>query len=242
MESNHGNHINTIITIFGLEFDWWMILMALLTSVILIVVAWLASRKISWLPSGWQNIMEYAIEFVEKLTKDALGKHGVKYTYFFGSLFLFILIANMLGLIPGLASPTKDVSVNFALAFMWLIWMQYIGIRENGLKGHIKHFFQPFVPYVLIHLLELVIRSLTLTMRLFANIYAGEVMLEKLTEYFPVLIPGAWIAMSIIIGGIQAFIFTILTVSYTGLAVSHEDNEHSNEGPKDVSCQTAREH
>ncbi len=240
MKDSH--HINTIITIFGLEFDWWMIAMSLLTSVILIIFAWRASRKISWLPGGWQNIMEYAIEFLENLVKGAMGKQGVKYTYFFGSLFLFILVANMLGLIPGLASPTKDISINFGLAAMWLIWMQYIGIRENGIKGHLKHFFQPFIPFVLVHILEMGIRTLTLTMRLFANIYAGEIMLEKLTEYFPALIPSAWIAMSIIIGGIQAFIFTILTVSYTGLAVSHEDNAHAKEGHENTPSRTVHEH
>ena len=68
--------------------------------------------------------------------------------------------------------------------------MQYVGIRENGLRRYVKHYFQPFAPFVLIHLLELVTRPLTLSLRLFGNIFAGEILLEKLTDNFPVLVPG----------------------------------------------------
>ncbi len=222
MEISHN-----IISVFGLEMDLWMVIMSLLTSAIIIFFSWLSSRKISWIPDGWQNIMEYTIEFVQNIITPALGNRGIKYTFFFCSLFLYIIIANMLGLIPGLHSPTKDISVNASLAISWLIFAQYIAIKENGTRLYFKHFFEPFIPYVLIHLLEMGIRPLTLTMRLFANILAGEIMLEKLTHYFPVLAPSVWIAMSILIGAIQAFIFTILTVSYTGLSVAHSDESHS---------------
>jgi F-type H+-transporting ATPase subunit a len=222
MEISHN-----IMNLFGLELDLWIVIMSLVSSVILIVFAWFASRKINWIPCGMQNVMEYLIEFVQGLVQNALGEKGLKYTYFFGSLFLFILVSNMLGLVPGFSSPTKDISINASLAIAWLVFAQYIAIKENGLKGYFKHYFVPFPPYVVIHLLEMGIRPLTLTMRLFANIMAGEIMLEKLTQYFPILVPSVWIAISLIIGGIQAFIFTILTVSYTGLSVSHEDNSHS---------------
>ena len=133
----------------------------------------------------------------------------------------------MLGLVPGFSSPTKDISINAGLAISWLVFAQYVAIKENGLKGYIKHYFTPFPPYVVIHLLEMGVRPLTLTMRLFANIMAGEIMLERLTVNFKIFWPSLWIGMSILIGAIQAFIFTILTVSYTGLSVSHEDNSHS---------------
>lgn len=214
----------------GLWVDVRVIQMSWLVMAILIVVAFLASRKIRWIPKGWQNVMEYAIEFVQGIIRDGIGEIGIKYTYFFGSLFLFILVSNELGLVPGFTSPTANVSINLCLAIFWVIWMQIIGIKENGVKAHLKHYIQPFIPYLLIHLLELVVRPLTLTMRLFANIYAGELLLEILTENFKLLVPGVWILMSLLIGAIQAFIFTILTVSYTGLSVSHEDNSHSKAG------------
>jgi F-type H+-transporting ATPase subunit a len=225
MEASHD-----IVKWFGLEVDLKIMIMTWIVMAVLIILAWFASRKVSWIPKGWQNVFEYVIEFIQNMIHENLGTSGLKYTYFFGSLFLFILISNMLGLIPGLQSPTRDVSVTLCLAVVWTIFLQYVSIRENGLGNYVKHYFQPFAPFVLIHLLELVTRPLTLALRLFGNIFAGEILLEKLTENFPVLVPGAWIVMSIAIGAIQAFIFTVLTVSYTGLSVSHEDNSHSGAG------------
>ncbi|TCL63025.1 F-type H+-transporting ATPase subunit a [Hydrogenispora ethanolica] len=220
METNHADMVRW----FGLDVNLRITEMTWIVMAALIIVAWLASRKINKIPKGWQNVMEMAVEFLEGLVKGGLGEAGVKYTYFFGSLFLFILVANMLGLVPHLSSPTKDVNVTLCLGVLWVIWLQYIGIRENGLANHLKHFLEPFPPFVIIHLFDLGIRPLTLALRLFGNIFAGEILLEKLTENFPVLVPSLWLFVSVAIGAIQAFIFTVLTVSYTGLTVSHEDN------------------
>lgn len=219
---------NPIVKWFGLDFNILIMIMIWIVMLALILISWHASRRITWIPKGWQNILEYAVEFIEKMVRESLGESGIKYTYFFGSLFLFILISNMLGLIPvpGFVSPTRDVSVTLSLAILWVFWAQYISIRENGLKGHIKHYFKPFAPFVVIHLMELGVRPMTLALRLFGNIYAGELLLETLYHNFPLLVPGIWILVSIAIGCIQAFIFTVLTVSYTGLSVSHEDKSH----------------
>ena len=211
---------------FGLDINLRITIMTWVVMAFLIVVAWLASHKLSWIPRGWQNVMEMAVEFLEGMVRDGLGEKGIKYTYFFGSLFLFILVANMLGLIPEMTSPTRDVSVTLCLAILWTIWQQYIGIRENGLAKHLHHFIEPFAPFAIIHVMDLAIRPLTLALRLFGNIYAGEILLEKLTETFRLVVPTAWLFLSIAIGVIQAFIFTVLTVSYTGLSVSHEDNSN----------------
>jgi len=223
MEASHD-----LIELFGLQFNLRIIIMSLIVTVIMVVIAWLASRKISLVPNGWQNVGEMLVEMIQSMLRDSMGELGVKYTYFFGSLFLFILISNMLGLIPLLASPTRDVSVTLALAFLWLIWAQYIAIRENGIANYFKHFFQPVFFFMPIHLMEMLTRPLTLALRLFGNIFAGEILLEQLTMQFKLIVPSFWILMSILIGGIQAYIFTVLTVSYTGLSVSHEDHtEHS---------------
>jgi F0F1-type ATP synthase, subunit a len=216
-----------IVKWFGLEVNLRIMIMTWIVMAVLIILAWIASRKIAWIPKGWQNIFEYMVEFVQNIVREGLGEAGLKYTYFFGSLFMFILFSNMLGLIPGLQSPTRDVSVTLCLATVWTIFMQYISIRENGFRGYVKHYFQPFAPFVLIHLLEIVTRLLTLSLRLFGNIFAGEILVEKLTENFHIVLPWVGMGLGLIIGGIQAFIFTVLTVSYTGLSVSHEDSSHS---------------
>ena len=209
---------------FGLELDLKMVIMTWIVMAIIILIAWMARRDISWIPKGWQNVMEYLLEFIQGVIKGGIGEKGLKYTYFFSSLFLFIIISNMLGLVPGLSSPTKDINITAALAVTWTIWLQIVSIQAVGFKNYVKHYFQPFAPFVVIHLLDLVTRPLSLAIRLYANIVAGEILLEVLTKNFPILVPDLWMVLSIFIGCIQAYLFTILTVSYTALSVSHEDN------------------
>ena len=221
-----GHNFN-IITWVGLTFDPWIIAMTwvVMGSIILLVVV--ASRKLDRIPKRWQCLLELTVEFINNTVIDSLGRHGVRYSYFFGSLFLFIFFSNMLGLVPGLASPTRDVSVTLGLAVLVVLWMQYIGIRENGLVGHLKHFVAPNFFFLPLHLLELFTRPLTLALRLFGNIFAGEILIEKLTATFHVAIPSIWLLMSVVIGAIQAYIFTILSVAYTGVTVmeDHRDAE-----------------
>jgi F-type H+-transporting ATPase subunit a len=209
---------------FGLELNFKIVIMTWIVMAIIILIAWMARRNLSWIPKGWQNVMEFLIEFVQGIIRGGIGEHGLKYTYFFSSLFLFIIISNMLGLIPGFSSPTKDINVTGALALTWVVWLQIISIKALGFKNFLKHYFQPFAPFVFVHLIDLITRPISLAIRLYANIVAGEILLDVLTKNFPVLVPTLWLALSIFIGCIQAYLFTILTVSYTGLSVSHEDN------------------
>jgi F-type H+-transporting ATPase subunit a len=214
--------ISKYVNLFGMKFNVWIIGMTWLVIGLIALIVWLGVRKLSWIPQGWQNVLEILVEFIENAVKENMGIKGLKYTYFFGSLFLFILVSNMLGLIPGLQSPTRDVSVTAALAVMVVIWMQYIGIRENGIINHLKHFVSPNPAFLPIHLMDLFTRPLTLALRLFGNIYAGEILIEKLTETFHLIVPSAWLLMSVLIGGIQAYIFTVLSLAYTGLSLEED--------------------
>lgn len=220
MEHTSGN-----ITWAGLTFDMKIISMTWVVMGIIVLLVLVASRKLDRIPKRWQCLLEITVEFINNTVVDSLGLHGIRYSYFFGSLFLFILVSNMLGLVPGFASPTRDVSITLGLSVLVVIWMQYIGIRENGLIGHFKHFLTPNIFFLPLHLLELVTRPLTLALRLFGNIYAGEILLEKLTEIFYVVVPSIWLLMSVLIGAIQAYIFTILSIAYTGVTVLEEHSE-----------------
>ncbi len=218
-------HTSDIIAWAGLEFDIRVIAMTWIVMGIIILFVLAVSRKLDWVPKRWQCLLEITVEFINNTVVDSLGIHGVRYSYFFGSLFLFILFSNMLGLVPGLASPTRDVSITLGLSVLVVIWMQYIGIKENGLIGHIKHFLTPTFLFLPLHLLELFTRPLTLALRLFGNIFAGEILIEKLTETFHIIIPSLWLLMSVLIGAIQAYIFTILSIAYTGVTVLEEHSE-----------------
>jgi len=210
---------NNVLVWYGMEFDIWIIIMTWIVMELITALALLAYWRLSWIPKGWQNLMEMAVEFVENAVRDNLGPNRVKYTYFFGSLFLFIFCSNMLGLIPGLASPTRSVSVTLGLSFLVVIWMQYIGVKENGFLRYLKHFLSPNPAFLPLHLMELVTRPLTLALRLFGNIFAGEILIEELTKIFYIGIPSIWLLMSVLIGAIQAYIFTVLSLAYTGLSI-----------------------
>lgn len=212
-------HSGKIFIWAGLKFDLRIITMTWIVMAIIILLVWFASRKLERIPKRWQCLLEITVEFINNTVINSLGINGVKYSYFFGSLFLFILFSNMLGLVPGFVSPTRDVSVTLGLSVLVVIWMQYIGVKENGLKGHLKHFFTPNFFFFPLHLLELFTRPLTLALRLFGNIYAGEILIEKLTETFHIIIPSLWLLMSVVIGAIQAYIFMILSVAYTGVSI-----------------------
>lgn len=211
-----------IITWTGLAFDMRIISMTwIVMGIIILLVIW-GSRKLDRVPKRWQCLLEITVEFINNTVIDSLGLHGIRYSYFFGSLFLFILVSNMLGLVPGLASPTRDVSITLGLSILVVIWMQYIGIKENGWAGHFKHYLTPNFLFLPLHLLELFTRPLTLALRLFGNIFAGEILIEKLTATFHVIVPSLWLLMSVLIGVIQAYIFTILSVAYTGVTVMED--------------------
>jgi F-type H+-transporting ATPase subunit a len=216
---------SNLITWAGLTFDKQIIGMTWIVMAIIIVLVIVASRQLTRIPKRWQCLLEIIVEFINNTMVDSLGLHGIRYSYFFGSLFLFILVSNMLGLVPGLVSPTRDVSVTLGLSVLVVIWMQYIGIKENGWAGHLKHFFTPNFLFLPLHLLELFTRPLTLALRLFGNIYAGELLIEKLTETFYVIVPSIWLLLSVLIGAIQAYIFTILSVAYTGVTVMEEHSQ-----------------
>ncbi len=219
------DHTSNIITWVGLTFDLKIITMTWIVMGVIILLVLVASRKLDWIPKRWQCLLEITVEFINSTVVDSLGIHGIRYSYFFGSLFLFILFSNMLGLIPKMVSPTRDVSVTLGLSVLVVIWMQYIGVKENGWVGHLKHFFTPNFFFFPLHILELFTRPLTLALRLFGNIFAGEILIEKLTETFHIIIPSLWLLMSVLIGAIQAYIFTILSVAYTGVTVLEEHSE-----------------
>ncbi len=155
------------------------------------------------------------------------------------SLFFFILVANWLELIPSeyndssghlLPAPTADTNLTYALALLVIVGVWTYGIKEKGLRGYLKHFLEPFPILLPLNILEELIKPLTLALRLFGNIFAGGIMLA-LIGLLPVYLLWApnllWKLFDMFIGGIQAFIFALLTVLYFGMAAAgHSDDDH----------------
>lgn len=213
-------HLNTLITT-------WMVM------AILITMAFMATRKLSKKPDTKQIFFESLVDLPHFIIKSQIAHHTTKYVPLIGTLFLFILVGDWLGLIPWrvlelfgtppgfeLASPTNDLNTNAALALTALASYWFFGISKKGL-AHFKHYFQPMWFLFPLNMMEDVSRPLSLSFRLFGNILGGEIVIGIL-----LFLTSAWIvtsvvvlpmfALEVLVGFIQAFIFSMLTASYIG--------------------------
>jgi len=132
------------------------------------------------------------------------------------------LIANWVGLVPGLTSPTSDINCNLALALMIILVVNVLGVMNKGFVGHFSHFFKPHFLFLPINLIEEIAKPVTLSARLFGNILAGEILIVILTQLVPYFVPSIWLAFSVFVGIIQAGIFTMMSMTY--LANALQDN------------------
>jgi len=177
------------------------------------------------------NLLGLSDFFVEAFLgfHDAVvGPEHRRYASFSGSIFLFLLGANFLGLVPGMAAVTTTVWVNVGLAILVFIYFNYLGIKHNGLIGYLKHFAGPMLPLAVflfpLEVFSTVLRIFTLNLRLYWNIYADHLVMATFTGLMPfagvpVYLLGAFV------GFMQAFIFTTLTMVYIQLAVQHEEEQ-----------------
>ena len=203
------------------------LIMNYITMAIVILIAVLASRNLKEVPTGWQNAIEAIAEVWEEKINTMIGPTGRSLTHIFLTLFVYLVIANWLGLFPTLASPTNDLNTTLGLALLVIVMVHTLGLKMKG--GHyIAHFFQPTPVFVVINAIEEVAKPITLSFRLFGNILAGEILIIILLKLMPIWMPipsVIWLAFSIFIGGVQAFIFTMLSMAYFASAVGGADEE-----------------
>ena len=174
------------------------------------------------------NIMEVAVEQILGLMEGVIGPSAHKYFPLFGALFLYILTCNLLSVIPGFLPPTDNINTNLACSLTVFVYYNYVGIKEHGL-GYLKHFMGPIIwlgPLMLvIELIGHLVRPVSLSLRLFGNITGDHLVLGIFSDLVPVLIPVAFLALGVFVAFIQAFVFTLLSMIYVGLAVEHEHEE-----------------
>lgn len=215
MELHTGHH--TIAYFMGMAFNMDTLYMTWLTAAIVIIITVAATRGRAMVPSGIQNAVELVMENLIDQFKETLGPKWHQVVSILLTMFLFIFVGNELGLLPSpdvLTSPTNDLNTTLGLALASSFTVHVVGIANKGVLKHIKHMFQPFAVFFILNILEEVSKPLTLAFRLFGNILAGEILMEILYQLVPWLAPMVWLAFSLAIGLIQAFIFTILTTSY----------------------------
>ena len=214
---------------------------------ILVVLALLLRRGLKeGRPGRLQNAIESIIEFLQGLIKDTLGTKPIPIAPIAISLFMFLLISNLLGLLPIFKSPTNDVNTTIGLALFSIGLLHYYSIKFRSPGGYVKHYFSIVQPkwrgpwgwtrivFAFLEVIQELSRPVTLSFRLYFNIFVGELMVALIISLFPAFIapfPGViWLLFSIFVGGVQAFIFTMLTIAYIamGTETAHAD-EHAEE-------------
>lgn len=187
------------------------------------LVFWLLGRQLKVRPTRLQNVLEWLVEAIDGLIKDMIPHQSRLFLPIVGTLTVFIAAANLGGLIPGLRSPTTDLSTPLSLAIVVFFSVHYYGIRQKGLLGHLKHYVEPIFILLPIEIASEIARTLSLTFRLFGNILGEEIVIAVLFLILPVLIPVPMMLFSIFTSVIQAYVFTMLTVVYlSGAVQAHE--------------------
>jgi F-type H+-transporting ATPase subunit a len=197
----------------------------LVAAVVVVVFALLRPRLSVDRPGALQHVFEIIYGFLRDQTGEIIGHHGFRYLSFFGTLFLFILFGNLLGVIPSFESPTMFPYVPAGCAIATFLYYNAMGFRANG-AGYIKHYLGPMwllAPLMIpIEIFSHLGRLLSLTARLYANMFAGEQVTLVFLALFPVAVPAVFMGLHIFVAFLQAFVFTLLTMSYVSGAVSHE--------------------
>jgi len=221
-----GHHTILKIDTLGipLVFHLDTLMMSWITMAVVILVAWLATRRIvKDKPTGrWQIFMEMVAEgLIDQLEKTAGPKSKVIAPLII-TLFLFLIVANWLGLVPGgFSSPTVDINTTLGMAVMIALSVHVIGASRNGIS-HFGHLFKPHWAFLPINIMEEVSKPITMALRLFGNILAGEILLIILALLVPWFAPVLWLGFSIFVGIVQALIFTILSI----VSLSGAFNDH----------------
>jgi F-type H+-transporting ATPase subunit a len=205
------------------------VVISLIVALLLIVFFGLASRKVGVVPSKLQSFLEMIIQTFENLLVDTVGEEGKKYLPMIATVGLFIFFANLIGLVPGFMSPTSKLNVTAGCALVVFAYYHWQGIKAQGLLKYLKHFLGPIpllAPLMLpIELMSHFSRPVSLSIRLFGNIFAEELLIVIIASIIPFFLPLPFMAVAIFTSLIQAFVFVLLSCIYIAGAVAHEE-EH----------------
>lgn len=174
-------------------------------------------------PTGWAIAMEFLIEHLEGVMRDMFGRDARPFAPLVVTLALFVGVASLLGLIPGLKSPTADFSATAALAIIVFLAVPFYGIREKGLKGYFKHYLEPSPLLLPLEIISECSRTLALAVRLFGNIVSEDLVIAVLLSLAGLLVPVPMMMLAVLTAVVQAYIFAMLTAVYLSAAVREKE-------------------
>jgi len=209
---------------------------------LLAVVSFLVTRRLKLVPQGPQNLFEFIIEIFYDFLDNMVGPKGRRYLPLIGTAGLFILTSNLLGLIPGFKSPTSNLNTTVALALTVFFSYHYFGIKEQGLIPYVKHFFGPVgqlprsllftmgpvlaLIFFIVESISHMARPVSLSIRLFGNIFGEDTVLLILFFLVPLIVPLPMMFLAIFTSVVQTFVFIMLSMIYIAGAVEVAHEEH----------------
>jgi F-type H+-transporting ATPase subunit a len=203
------------------------VVMEIVVAILLVALLFFLRARLSVeRPGITQHIFEIIRDFVMGEADDQVGHDGHRHVTLFMALFLFILMGNLIGLIPGFISPTQAIYVPAGCAIVAFIYYNIVGLKKNGLWKYTKHFFGPIpvmAPLMLpIEIISHLARPLSLTIRLFANMYAGEKVTLTFLGLTYLVVPSIFMGLHVFVALLQAYIFMLMTMIYVAGAVAEE--------------------
>jgi len=196
------------LAISGTVITTWVVML------LLGVVAWLFTRRLRREPGSSQTAVEGVVATIEAAVREVAPQHAQLILPFVGSLWVYIVVANLIGLIPGLHSPTRDLSATAALAFLVFLSVHWYGIRSQGLKNYLRHYLSPSPILLPFHIISEISRTVALAVRLFGNIMSLEMAALLILLVAGFLAPVPILMLHIVEALVQAYIFGMLALIY----------------------------
>ena len=192
---------------------------SLIVSAVVIAFAVLVRIGLKSNRARWPTAAELLIEHLEGVMRDMFDRDPRAYTPLVVTLALYIGVANLLGLVPGMRAPTADFSTTAALAIVVFLAVPFYGIRSCGLKGYLRHYLEPTPLLLPLEIITEFSRTLALAVRLFGNIVSEDLVIAVLLTIAGLLVPVPIMMLSVLTGVVQAYIFAVLTVVYLSAAI-----------------------
>jgi F-type H+-transporting ATPase subunit a len=170
----------------------------------------------------WPVALEMLLDFLNDTISGVMGRPAEPYLPLLGTLAIFIAVANVIGVVPFIVTPTRDINTPLAMALVVFVAVHYFGIQAKGARGYVKDLASP-VFMLPLELLGQFSRTLSLTLRLFGNIVSGEMIVAVVAALVPLIAPLPLVGFTMITGVLQAYIFTVLAAVYIGTAIESSD-------------------
>lgn len=190
--------------------------------VVLALVGWLSCRHLKIYPGRWQTAIELLITSIDEQIGDIIHDKKMHFLPLIGTFFIFIAIANLADLLPGISAPTAVLETPAALAMITFFSVHYVGIRSRGLRGYLKSYLKPNIILLPFTLLSQFTRTFSMMIRLFGNMMSGQFLIGLLLAFAGLFVPIPLMVLHILISLLQAYIFAILATVFIAAAIADE--------------------